>query len=175
MTYQLRAAALFLAVFAFATPVTAADCNKLTLLTSIDTIPTDAGGMLVPVKLNGVEKHMLLDTASGFSSLTQKEVDALNLQRQDTNWRMLDSSGYASRNYVRVKSVQLGRLTGNEINFMVQPNPNATNDGYLAGDVLERNDAELNFAAHKLNIFSQDHCEGRVVYWPAPVLAVVPF
>ena len=32
----------------------------------------------------------------------------------------------------------------------------------------------MNFAARKLNVLSSDHCEGKVVYWQAQALAVVP-
>lgn len=35
-------------------------------------------------------------------------------------------------------------------------------------------DIELDFGSERLNIFSTDHCDGRVVYWPHDATAVVP-
>ena len=32
----------------------------------------------------------------------------------------------------------------------------------------------MDFAAGKLNLMLGDHCEGKVVYWPAKALATVP-
>jgi hypothetical protein len=68
-----------------------------------------------------------------------------------------------------------------DLPFVITPNPQAgTNpglpiDGALAPDLMTRNDVELDFAAGKFNIFSQDHCEGHVVYWPNNGVDVVPF
>jgi hypothetical protein len=46
--------------------------------------------------------------------------------------------------------------------------------GNLAGDLLSLYDVEIDFAAHKLNFFSKDHCPGHVIYWKTDALAVVP-
>ena len=32
----------------------------------------------------------------------------------------------------------------------------------------------MDFGARRLTTFSPDHCQGRVVYWPADRIAVVP-
>jgi len=48
-------------------------------------------------------------------------------------------------------------------------------DGLIGGDILSHYDVELNFVARKLNLFSPDHCEGKVIYWPATAGAIVPF
>src|SRR5262249_39171992 len=42
-------------------------------------------------------------------------------------------------------------------------------------DMLTNVDADFDFAAKKLNLISQNHCDGKVVYWTAPALAVIPF
>ncbi len=46
--------------------------------------------------------------------------------------------------------------------------------GILGADMLRNVDLDLDFAAGKLNLVSQDHCSGNVVYWQAPAVAVVP-
>jgi hypothetical protein len=35
-------------------------------------------------------------------------------------------------------------------------------------------DIDIDFAAHKLSFFSPNHCDGKVIYWPADAVAVVP-
>ena len=45
----------------------------------------------------------------------------------------------------------------------------------LSTDLFADYDIDLDFGAERLNYFSQDHCEGRVAYWPERPLAVVPF
>jgi hypothetical protein len=46
--------------------------------------------------------------------------------------------------------------------------------GIIAPDFLQHFDVDFDFAVNKLNLISQDHCEGKVVYWHAPAVAVVP-
>jgi hypothetical protein len=48
-------------------------------------------------------------------------------------------------------------------------------DGVLAGDLLMLFDVEFDFAKRKLNLFSQDHCPGKVVYWTQTGYAEIPF
>src|SRR6185312_15919031 len=55
------------------------------------------------------------------------------------------------------------------------PPPDYKADGILAGDLLTQFDVEFDFAAKKLNLFSQDHCPGKVVYWTRGGYADLPF
>lgn len=48
-------------------------------------------------------------------------------------------------------------------------------DGVLALDLFEAVDYDLDFANKKLTLFSDKHCPGKVLYWPADVIAEVPF
>jgi hypothetical protein len=36
-------------------------------------------------------------------------------------------------------------------------------------------DVEMDFAGRKLNYFLTDHCDGRVIYWPAAKVAAIPY
>ena len=47
-------------------------------------------------------------------------------------------------------------------------------DGMLATGIFTHDDIDMDFGAERVNFFSTDHCEGKVVYWPHQVLAVVP-
>ncbi len=174
MSLRAHVAAFFAALF-FATPAVAEDCGRLQLRASLDMTLTRADMILMPATVNGTDMHLLVDTAGGISSLSAKTVKALNLKRQDAAVKALDMRGNASRQYVRLDTLALGGLKGRDIDLMILPDPNSSLDGLIAGDILSRYDVELNFVTRKLNLFSPDHCEGKVIYWPATALAVVPF
>ena len=44
----------------------------------------------------------------------------------------------------------------------------------LGADLLKLYDLDIDFASQKLSLFSQDHCPGKVVYWPASAVSVIP-
>lgn len=158
------------------------DCGPLKQIASLDMTPLGNGGlMLAPVSINGSEQKMLVNTAGGISSLTDKAVDALGLHAIDgSRIKALDSAGNASHRYVAVEDFALGAVKAKGIQFMVTPNPNAGAGGQfvgmLAADMMSHYDVEMNFATRKLNVFLQDHCPGHVLYWnPDPAtIAVVP-
>lgn len=160
----------------------AQDCGALKQVASLDMTPLGNGGqMLVPVTINGAEQKMLVNTAGGISSLTDKAVETLGLHAIDASRiKALDSAGNASRSYVAVQDFALGGLQSKGIQFMVAPNPNAGANGQfvgvLAGDMMSHYDVEMDFATRKLNFFLKDHCPGHVLYWnPDPAtVAVVP-
>src|SRR6266566_1741757 len=81
----------------------------------------------------------------------------------------------------RRPSITLGRFRQEGAYFQVAPGPDNANDkngqpfaGTLGPDVLQKFDADFDFTAGKLNLVSPDHCEGKVVYWTAPAVAIVP-
>ena len=73
MPLSARAAALSFALGLCITSAQAQDC-KLKLLSSLALTQLGPGGrMTVPISINGVEKHLLLDTGGGFlSTLTTR-------------------------------------------------------------------------------------------------------
>jgi len=174
MNLYARTALIFVAL-SFATPALAEDCRNLVQRASLDMTLMRGDAILVPAILNGAQMQMLLDTGGGISSVSQKTVKALNLAPHEVAVKTLDMRGNASQRAVRLDEFALGALKGKGVDLMVLPDPNAQFDGLLAGDILEGYDVELNFATRKVNLFSPDHCEGKVIYWPATALAVVPF
>lgn len=162
-----------------ALPAAAQECGPLKQAASLDLTPFGGNRFLAPVTINGTVQPMLVNTAGGITSVTASAVDALGLHRlSSTGFKALDSGGNASQSYVRVDSLVMGAIQIPGVELLVAPNPNAgaggAFTGVLAGDLLARYDAELDFSARKLNIFLQDHCPGQGVYWGAGVVAVVP-
>jgi hypothetical protein len=159
-----------------AAPAMAQDCAPLTLVSSQVLMP-DRQRVLVPVTINGQPEKMIFNTAGGVTSINQKTVGALGLDTINTHVRLLDSGGNASEKYVAV-DFKMGDLENKDIQFMITPNPQdgALSDtaGVLATDIVSRYDVELDLSAGKINLFSQKHCDGHVIYWHPSAVAVMP-
>jgi len=173
-----RAIAAFVILCAFATPALA-DCNPLTLITSVDlTMDADKTAALVPVTLQGQPKFLLLDTGGAMTVLTPQAADELKLDRIRGNFKIFNVSGEMSDTFVHTSRV-LGRLTAKDIVFVIQPGSEPLGDdsriaGVLAPDILQHYDVDIDYGAGKLNLLSPDHCEGKVIYWKTDTVAVVP-
>ena len=152
-------------------------CKPLTLLTSIDTIPVrHQAAVLVPIKVNGQRQVMLLDTGGVFSEISEKTAKDLNLDMRESRLVLTGISGSKTRLVAHAGSVTLGRLHGSGYDFIVDKNldDNSAFTGVIAPNLLTSYDVELDFTKNKLNLLSQDHCEGKVIYWPASAAAMIP-
>jgi hypothetical protein len=165
-----------------AAPALADACKPLAKLTTVDLIAA-RGVYLIPVTINGTPQKLLLATAGGISTINQSAATALGLNPVDTPFapRLVNGAAKSSNAYISVQNFGLGEMRAQNLFFAIAPNlqaganPDFSYDGALAPDLMFRNDVELDFAAGKLSYFSQDHCEGHVVYWPNSGIAVVPF
>ena len=154
----------------------AEDCGPLKQIASLDMVPAPGGWMMVPVSINGSEQKMVLATAGGISTLRQDAMDRLGLKPIDASHiKLLSGNGTVSQNYVQV-DFGLGPLHDPNLQLIVMPTTGNAPPfvGSLAGDFLSLNDAEIDFAGRKLNIFSKDHCPGHVLYWHPSAVAVLP-
>lgn len=156
-------------------------CDKpLMIVTSIGMAPVqDDRAILIPVGLSGVQKLLLVDTGGVVTEMSSEVADELKLPRYRTSYQLYDVSGRVSNEYVKA-SLQLGRLSTDGMAFMLAP-PGQTffaDDtgvaGLLGAEILKNYDVEIDMDAHRLSLLSQDHCEGKVVYWKADTVAVVP-
>ena len=161
-------------------PARAADCKPLQILNTVKLESTDSGDkIVVPVTINGTPEKFILDTGGYTTQLGHKTASALGLREEESSYEALfDAYGHASRNSVTIDAFGLGQMIGRKINLRISPLPDLE-DGGVAG-LLSTNifllyDIDLDFGAGRLNYFSQDHCEGKVAYWPERPVAVVPF
>lgn len=145
----------------------------------VNTVPVKLanGGRraVVPVTINGTQKQFLLDTGGYLTQISAATAEELKLPATDSYGKMLDLYGNASTRAVKVDSFVLGRLKDNNTRFPVMTfSENELFSGILAADYMGEYDIELDFTGGKMNYFSPDHCPGKVVYWPAAAVAVVP-
>lgn len=165
-----------LIMLALAPPAVAEDCTPLVLITSLP-LTTDGQRVLVPATINGQPEKMLFNTGSGITTINQRTVDSLQLDTINTRARMLDAGGNASAKFVGV-DFKLGPLENKDLQFMITPNPQAgeSNEtaGVLSTDIMSHYDVELDLSEGKINLFSQKHCDGHVMYWHPDAVAVLP-
>ncbi len=132
--------------------------------------------MMIPITLNGVEKKFLFDTGGALNSVSRVTIQELKLPELVSRVRYIDLYGNASQSYVEVHDVVLGNADAGGAEFQVYSNPDFGTrlpfDGIFATGHFAHDDIDLDFGAERVNFFSTDHCEGRVVYcrmmrWPS--------
>jgi len=153
----------------------AADCSALRMTNSIVMNPIEDGAPLrIPVNVNGLSKSMVFDFNGDLNVISSDTNRTLKLKQLSTD---------IGPSYVIVPQVALGNAQGANVRFLVQnwTRRSVAQEGYRNEDIdlisrgmFRGDDIDLDFGARRLNFFSSDHCEGRVVYWPHQVLAVVP-
>ena len=170
--------ALALVCAIFASSWALADCKPLSLVTSVDFVPGEQNRQIhIPVTVNGKDRLMIVDTGADISSIWDESIDELGLQRSHGNLVMTDVSGRESSEYVRTP-ISIGRISGKDFVLMDWRGGALSDDpkvvGLLGHDVLQRYDVDVDFTNNKINLMNPDHCEGKVIYWPAEAVAVVP-
>lgn len=171
--------AMLLPAFAWAGAASAADAPcRLIRAESIDLETTASGVVTISVTIENKPARLLIDTGAAFSVLNSSFARSLghepHMIPNGIYFTMI--GGYKLRNMVTVDSLTVGRLTAKKFQFVSTP-PEAMGEdaaGVLGADVLGAYDVEIDFLAGKFNIFSQNRCDGNVVYWTQEPFAEVP-
>lgn len=146
-------------------------CGQLQILNTVQM--TREGNMdFVPVRINGAAKSFLFDTGGSLTLLKQSTADDLKLPVQQGDIEMYDMTGKVARGQATVHEYIVGVMRGTDVAMQVVPRTPADGIMGLAGWIAL--DLDVDFGTDKLNMFSPSHCAGRVQYWTAPALAVVP-
>jgi predicted aspartyl protease len=170
--------ALGLALALTGSPSASAQDCKLKLVNTIPIKMMARGSRpIVTLTLNGVEKPFLLDTGGAATQVSPATVQELKLPTRAWNGKMMDLYGNVSNHFARVDTLILGQASDRNTDLPILTSTFSGNGlfaGLLAADYMASYDVELDFGGGKMNFFSKDHCEGKVVYWNAPGVAVVP-
>lgn len=175
------ALALFLFLTAASLPVYS-DENKnchLKQLASLD-LARFPGHVLAPVTIQGNSVWMSLHTGSAFGLIFEDDARALQLRQKRLPIPPGMSVGAKGEvTQVAVTDLQMGGARFRDVEFVIlSRGAYAANFdqrpivGGLGMDLLSRVDFELDIAHGKLNLFSQDHCRGWVVYWSGTVASI---
>jgi hypothetical protein len=159
-----------------AVPALSKDCGPLKEVASLDITPVPGVSLMAaPLVIDGRPMRLLLDTGAGASGLTPAAAAKLDLRPRDSgNVHLLDAGGHAVHRYYQADSLTISGLTAHGVPFMQDVDDMPLVDGTFGPDLMLRYDVEMDFAAGKLTYFSQDHCFGHIVHWPAADVAQVP-
>jgi hypothetical protein len=164
------AATVLMMAMLLAGPARAA-CD-LQRLASVDIEMNPAGGVLVPVQVNGRDAWMSLNMGSGMPMIGPAAVEAFHLK---TGPAPKDSFINGNRVQMQAKadSLRIGNADFAGWMLMVVPGPARPLQGFkgrpMAGAFtsvfFNAVDLELDIGARKLNLFKQASCKGAQVYW----------
>ncbi|MGD0191775.1 MAG: pepsin/retropepsin-like aspartic protease family protein [Rhizomicrobium sp.] len=135
------------------------------------------GGPVISASVDDKDIAMLVDTGGVYSMLTDAAARELSLRTVpiDPGIYYLAQSGQTLSRSATAQSFAIGRVKLNHYTFLLLPSDKLSDGtrGVLGPDIMRRFDVEFDFANGKFNLFSHDHCEGKVVYW-ADDYAVLP-
>ena len=180
MYRRFSALTLIAQLCALCTPALGQPCGPLKIVASVQLMATpDEREVFVPVSLQGQKKYMLLDTGGALDEITPQTVTALGLGSYRTpSLRFYDLRGNYVDHATVVSDFAIGNLVGHHVNFVVGPDylfagrPDIA--GVLGPGILRFYDVAVDFGARTFSLISPDHCQGKVVYWPAQTVAIVP-
>jgi hypothetical protein len=160
------------------TQARAQDCKPLKMLGSAEMEVVDGVGTVVHVTINGKPAKLMLGTASGTTRFMPESAAALGLTPiSDSRVTLISSKNKISESYVVIDDLSVGGAHIAHSQFMLSPVSQSSDPeiaGIMAADLLSHFDVEFDFAAGKLNLFAQDHCPGKVIYWKHAAVSVVP-
>jgi Tfp pilus assembly protein PilF/predicted aspartyl protease len=130
---------------------------------------------VISVVLNDKPNKVLLDTGGFWSMIAPEAAAGLKL-RDAPIQALLGLQGLPMNKYVTMPSMQIGPAKVSKVDFFVAPQGYTQRlDATLGAEWLSQFDVEIDPVKNTVSMFSHDHCEGQVVYWPHDDLAVVPF
>jgi hypothetical protein len=148
------------------------DCS-LKQYASVD-IVFDGEDTLLPVTIDGKPAHMVLGLRNAFTTLPRAIVDRLKLATRDISQDTeVFIGGKKIRDATTVGSLRVGGANFGKTAVLVINEPERGDiAGELGWDALGRVDFELDVSHGKLNLYSQEHCPGRVVSWSSTFASV---
>lgn len=155
----------------------AADCQPLALVNSVTLEPMENDDRFtVPVQINGQAEHLIVDSGTPLTMLGPETAKKLGLRLLGTRTMSLDVEGHTSTTQAIANTFDLGSAHAENFHFDIYPGEMRESGpgGLISPRMFSRSDIDFDFGARRFNVFSQDHCEGRVVYWLERPLAVIP-
>jgi len=162
----------------FASSAFADEKCALHQIASLDMKQLSDGRVVVPVTIDGSQQMMSLSVSAPVSFLYEEFGSVHHIPVA----KMLNATAYGAAMasttpiYV-VPEFSIGSAHSKNVQFAKYPRPPGVSDGLvgdLSLDLLATFDVDLDFRNNKLNLFSRDHCKGKVVYW-ADFYTSLPF
>ena len=162
---------------AAAPPPPGAEKCQLLQVATLDLGSETDGEVTIPVAINGQAGRWLIDTGNVRSMISDAWAEHMGIQARPSFTPMEMFGGTPILTEARVDELKIAAMSTHNYSLMVAPSRFLPADtiGMLAPDVMSSYDVEFDFAAGQFKMFSQDHCDGKVVYWTHGTYARVPF
>jgi tetratricopeptide (TPR) repeat protein len=164
-------AGMALALFALA-GVRADDCTH-TPLARLPLIPNDDGTPVVSLRLDGMQRNVLLDTG-GFWSLIDPAITRFYPHHRSKVVGQLGLQGIPLTRAVTVPSIEIGSEKVSDVDFFEEPSDYIPTAATLGANWLSRWDVEIDPAAGQASFFPPSHCRDAIMSWPHSDSAVLP-
>ena len=140
----------------------AQDCPAPRLLATVKMNHAEPGSHIrtVPVRINGVEQQMVLDTGGALTQVSRKAIAELGLPLKRGGAKAYDINGRVSSHFTLIDKFSFGDLKRDKAAFLVWPEPRRPWAGQISQDLLQPYDIELDFAADELKMYSKQRCPG---------------
>jgi len=146
----------------------AASCD-LKQIASIPATLSSRNQLLLDAVINDLPVKIQLDTGASVSTLSERFVARAGMPIENSHTSFYGLTGRSIDQQTRVSTMRLGESTSTNALFIVAPTGgDGTTDepvGWFGSDYLQNYDVEINAAGGKVNLFSRDHCPGKLVYW----------
>jgi predicted aspartyl protease len=172
LTFCAGMALIWVPFFAGAMAASAPEC-PLTQLASLkfDTMPD--GRIAIPVTVEDHPLSFMVDTGGITPTINWEQAKNFGLAVKQTSRRLVGVAGSSMNAYVILNSFSVGGLHGKGLPMYIEERGLHGADGTFAPDMLKGYDVDIDFAHGTFNLFSQDHCPGKVVYWTKTGYVVV--
>jgi predicted aspartyl protease len=138
----------------------------------ITTLPD--GRFTVPITLEGRPLNFLVDTGGSIATVSPEQAHNLQLEIKMTSSYLEGVAGFELYQYSNVGKISLGGIEGRNLDVYIDPELPLGAEGTLAPDMMKHFDVDLDLVRGKLNLFSQNHCKGQVVYWTRSGYVALP-
>ncbi len=172
-------AMLALSFLSLTHPARAEEKCQLIRVAALD-MGSDVTRVTVPAAIGDHPLTMLVDTGGIFTMLTENKAAELGLPTEiEPASGLTMFGGHVIRRFTTFPGFMLGKLRMPRLRYPLLPAGSMPPDvdGIIGPEFLAIFDVDFDFANAKLNLFSRDHCEGKVVYWTrdATAIAKIPF
>jgi predicted aspartyl protease len=168
---------LVLAALLFASSARAESC-KLAMVGSFGfTMGESDARVLVDADLGAVKGKLIVDTGGLATMISGDAAAALKVHPHALqHGGYVVGAGGARFNRVGILPLlQIGAFRSRDVHAFINSDWSEKGTiGTIGADFLTQFDVEFDFAGHRMNLFSQDHCPGQVVYWTHDPVAVLP-
>lgn len=172
---SVRLAACGLAVFgSLITTCRAQEACALKQESSLPVTITAKKKLIVPATINGLTVRAFVDTGSAATMVTQHLVKQMHLGTRDLHGKQpFGIGGELANDRALIRNFEFGAYQQKDFGMVVVPDLDGAATVYdivVGGDTLWQMDVDIDLAKGLINLFSRDHCEGKVVYWASGAL-----